>query len=310
MQFPVKNVKRIIGLCYNYRMIKPTKIFLIDRLLAEGWFDTADEAQPWIIAGKILVDNQRASSGKIKIRADSDIRIKEYYKKKYVNKGGIKLQKALAEFGVDARNRIALDCGAAAGGFTDCLLQHGAKLVYAVDAGHGELAAKLINNEKVRNLERTNISDESLTRLSPKPDLITLDLSYLSLRKAVPVCGGIIAPQGEIVALIKPIVETGENELKRSGDINRREAIADVLTGLCAFFPSCGFTPAGLTYSPIRGNGGALEYFMRLLHTPEDRDVTTTLAQSDKCKRRAEAVIEESFNLENFKKNHIQIVDI
>ena len=122
--------------------------YLIDRLTGEGWFENADEALPFIMAGKVLVDSRQILSGKAKVPADGVIRVKEYYKRKYVNKGGLKLQWALSQFAIDVSGKTALDCGASIGGFTDCLLQHGANLVYAVDAGHGELAGKLLINEK------------------------------------------------------------------------------------------------------------------------------------------------------------------
>ena len=259
---------------HKNKIHKNTKITLFEKLINDGWFGTAEEALPWIISGKVLAGDQQVLSGKAKIRADSAIRIKEYYKRKYVNKGGLKLQKALADFHVAAEGKTALDCGASTGGFTDCLLQHGADLVYAVDAGCGELAGKLLINEKVVNMERTNISDGSLTRLSPKPELITLDLSYLSLKKALPACKAIAVPGADIVALIKPIVETESAEAKRSGDVNRREIIVEVLIGLCGFFAENGFNLEGLTYSPIRGNNGALEYFAHLRFGGADKNGT------------------------------------
>jgi len=282
----------------------PKKIYLIDRLINENWFDTEKESLPWIMAGKVLVGDIRAFSGKEKVPPDAEIRVKEYYKKKYVNKGGLKLQGALDDFKIDVNGETALDCGASAGGFTDCLLQRGAKLVYAVDAGHGELAAKLRNDAKVVNMERTNISDAPLKTLDPKPDLITLDLSYLSLKTAVPECAGIIKYGGDIVALIKPIVEVASSEIKRSGDINRREVISEILTDLCGYFIKTGFGIAGLTYSPIRGNNDALEYFIWLRpgEAPQNGINGPYSQQFSEC---INDIIEKSFALEKFDKNNV-----
>ena len=248
-------------------MPEPHKLKLIDRLLAEGWFGEPAEALPWIMAGKILVGDQRVYSGAEKVSSRAEIRIKEYYKIKYVSKGGLKLERALTDLRVDVRGKAVLDCGASKGGFTDCLLRYGASHVYAVDAGHGELAGKLLINDKVVNMERTNISDAGLKTLLPKPEIITLDLSYLSLGLAVPICADILAPDGIIIALIKPIVEVQSGDIKRSGDVNRREIIADILRNLRNVFISEGFYVDGMTHSPIRGNNGALEYFVCLRQT-------------------------------------------
>lgn len=274
------------------------KVFLIDRLIAENWFDSEKEALPFIMAGRVLADDRQVLSGKEKISAGSVIRVKEYYKKKYVSKGGLKLEKALAYFCADAGGIVALDCGAAAGGFTDCLLRHGARLVYAVDAGHGELAAKLVNDARVVCMERTNISDGILSGLDPAPELITLDLSYLSLKTGVSECKKIMQ-SGKIIALIKPIVEVGSSEIKRSGDINRREIIEGVLADLCGFFISSGFDILGLTHSPVRGNRDAAEYFV-YLQFGEAAAQNINLTYTDYF----EKIIGESFALAKFDKNN------
>jgi len=277
----------------------PKKIFLIEKLLSERWFESEREALPWIMAGKVLVGEKRVSSGREKIPADGIIRIKEYYKKKYVNKGGLKLQGALRDFDCDVRGKVALDCGAAAGGFTDCLLRHGAKLVYAVDAGHGALAGKLLIDKNVVNMERTNISDAVLTRLEPKPEMITLDLSYLSLKTAVHPCREILGAGGAIIALIKPIVEVASPAIKRSGDINRRGVIKDILDDLCGYFADNGFDIAGLTHSPVTGNNGALEYFVYLRFGAEtSENINNTYHAS------IDAAIDRSFELNKFDKNN------
>jgi len=284
----------------NYIIPKIKKIYLIDRLVNENWFETEKEALPWIMSGKVLVNTKQILSGKEKVPADGIIRIKEYYKKKYVNKGGLKLQKALIDFGVDVQDKIALDCGASTGGFTDCLIQHGAKLVYAVDVGHGELAGKLLINENVVNMERTNISDVSLKRLIPKPELITLDLSYLSLKKGLIICKDILKSDGTIIALIKPIVEVESSEIKRTGNINQRNILSDILSDLCGFFVKSDFDIIGLTYSPIRGNNDAVEYFTCLRFgekAPVNINETYQLC--------LDGIIDKSLALGRFDKNNV-----
>jgi 23S rRNA (cytidine1920-2'-O)/16S rRNA (cytidine1409-2'-O)-methyltransferase len=228
------------------------KEYLIDRLISENWFASEKEALPWIISGKVLADNQRILSGKEKVNIDAVIRVKEYYKKKYVNKGGLKLEGALRDFGLDISGMAALDCGASAGGFTDCLLQSGAKLVYAVDAGHGQLAGKLLIDGRVINMERTNLSDGRLLVLEPKPDIVTLDLSKLSLKKAVLISRDILKASGIIVALIKPVYESPEASHE------------DIIIDLCGYFIGHGFSIMGMAGSRVRGNNDALEYFIYL----------------------------------------------
>jgi len=279
---------------------KNDKTYLFNRLIGEGWFVSEKEALPWIMSGKVLVDDRQVLSGKERIPADGAIRVKEYYKKKYVNKGGLKLQKALSDFGVDPQGKVALDCGASTGGFTDCLLQHGAKLVYAVDAGHGMLAGKLLINDKVVNMENTNISDGLLKNLDPRPELATLDLSYLSLKTGVMECRDIMKGSGIIVALIKPIVEVASATIKRNGQVNQRGLIIHVLDDLCGFFVDNSFDITGLTHSPIRGNNGALEYFACLRMGDGPR-----ASINNSYRSLYDGMISESFALGSFDKNNI-----
>lgn len=274
--------------------MKPKKIPLSEKLLSEGWFDSEDEAKTWIILRNILVGDQPALSLSQKIPPDAEIRVREYYKKRYVGKGGLKLEHALHVLGEDPSGKTALDCGASAGGFTDCLLQHGASLVYAADAGYGQLAGKLLSDKRVVNMERTNISDDVLTALCPAPELITLDLSYLSLRTAVPVCRKILHGQGTIICLIKPVFEAEESAARRSGNITDYDSLYGILSSLTAFFIAEGFAVTGITHSPVTGNGGALEYFARLAAGEgiTDQDLSGSI----------ESAVKKSFMLEKFKK--------
>ena len=233
-----------------------------EKLLEEGFFTDEKEAETWVMMKRVLVNDQPVWSLHEKVPAEGFVRIKEFYKKQYVNKGGFKLEAALERFGIDAAGKVVLDCGASTGGFTDCWLQHGAAQVYAVDAGFGQLAGKLAADKRVVNMERTNLSDEKLRALEPGPEMISLDLSYLSLKKALPVCRGILKDQGLIVCLVKPIYEVDSAEIRRNGDINQRSALEEVLKSMCEFYRESGLDILGLTNSPIRGNGGTLEYLM------------------------------------------------
>lgn len=245
-------------------MKSKTKCILLDKLLGESWFDDEKEAQTWIMMRRVLVNDQLVYNCREKVSPDCVVRVKEYYKRKYTNKGGLKLEGALKDFNISVKDKIALDCGACTGGFTDCLLYQGAKKVYAVDAGHGQLAGKLRINENVVNMENTNISDEVLKNLDPKPEVITLDLSYLSLKNAVPVCLEILKNNGIIVCLVKPIFEVESSEIRRSGEINDPEILRGILYDLCEYFIHIGCDIIGITNSPVRGNNDTLEYFIGL----------------------------------------------
>lgn len=245
--------------------MSPQKVLLIDKLVNEGWFFDEKQALPWILGRKVLVDDHPAFSAKQKVKIDSVIRVKEYYKTKYVNKGGYKLEGALKHFAIDVTGKVALDCGASTGGFTDCLLQHGAAKVYAVDVGYGQIAGKLAIDSRVINMEKTNINSELLCSLDPQPEIITLDLSYLSLRKAVPICREILHGHGTIIALIKPLFEVESSEIRRIGKMDDFDSLFQAVSGLCSFLQKEQIQIIDLTYSPIRGNNGTIEYFVHLM---------------------------------------------
>jgi len=272
---------------------KKKKVFLKDRLIDEGWFSTEKEALTWVMMKRVLVNDQPVISINERVDEDAIIRVKEYYRKKYVNKGGLKIEQAIAAFSVEVQDKVALDCGASMGGFTDCLLQHGAKCVYAVDVGHGQLAGKLLIDERVVNLERTNISDEKLLDLNPIPQLITLDLSYLSLKKAVPIALKIMKNNGVLLCLIKPTYEIYNSEVRRDGDINDPLIHKAILTDLLDFFKNLNLRVIGLTNSAVRGNNGTIEYVIGL---------ATDLNQAEKID--IDQTIEEAFKLEKFNKNY------
>lgn len=239
------------------------KITVLEKLLSDAVFDSEDEARRWVMTGRVLADDRRIDSVFEKIDPGAEIRVKEAYKRKFVGKGSLKLSGALDTFGVSAEDRVCLDCGASTGGFTDCLLQRGASLVYAVDAGHGMLAEKLKQDARVKDLENTNLADNSLASLDPAPDLLTLDLSYLSLKAAYEHAYLILHGFGEIVALVKPIFETASAQVRRTGKINDPAVLREVLEDLLSFF-SARCAVEGLCASPVRGNTGAVEFFLHL----------------------------------------------
>src|SRR5947209_1984001 len=179
-------------------------------LVERGLFDSIDQARRWVMAGKVLVNDQRFEKPGMLVARNVILHVQG--RSRYASRAGYKLEAALQHFTVDVAGRVALDCGASTGGFTDCLLQHGAALVYAVEVGYGQLLGRLRADARVRNLERTNLSDLSPLMLDPPPTLITLDLSYLSLTAALPIAATLLASQGQILALLKPLFEVESRE--------------------------------------------------------------------------------------------------
>ncbi len=231
------------------------------RLVNEGWFDSRDEASRWILAGAVRAGGRPVASAGQSIKETDALEVRGL-KQRYVGKGGLKLEGALAAFGIDVAGRVCIDAGASTGGFTDCLVQRGASLVYAVDVGYGQLAGKLRAHPSVVNLERTNIGDASLLSLSPAPTLGTVDLSYLSLRRAAPIFARILRGQGDLICLVKPLFEVEDSAARRSGVLSS-DAYVPLLETLSAELAEQ-YAVRGITHSPVTGNHGTLEFFLWL----------------------------------------------
>lgn len=276
---------------------KRKRCTVLEKLLEGGYFKDAKEAETWVMMKQVLINNQPVWSLHEKVTVDSEVCIKGYYKRQYVNKGGFKLEAALEQFDIDCRDKVVLDCGASTGGFTDCWVQKGAKLVYAVDVGYGQLAGKLVNDEHVINMEKTNLSDQSLTVLDPKPEMISLDLSYLSLKKALPICKEILKEKGLMICLIKPLFEVESSEIRRSGNINQKEVLREILQDVCRFYLENGVDIIGLTHSPVTGNSGTLEYLIGIRWGYMDGENMNACYE-----QQINHAIEESFQLHKFKK--------
>lgn len=232
------------------------------RLVEEGWFASRSEAEPWILSGKVRAGAVPVTSAGQRIAADAPLSVRGL-DMRYVAKGGLKLEGALRSFGIDVTGRVCIDAGASTGGFTDCLVQHGAARVYAVDVGFGQLAGSLRAHPAVVNLERTNIGEDTLLSLNPVPTLGTVDLSYLSLRKAVPQFARILRGQGALICLVKPLFEIDDPDARRTGTVPEA-AYAPLLETLSNDFTQDSYAVRGVTYSPVTGNAGTLEFFLHL----------------------------------------------
>ncbi|MGI6689006.1 MAG: TlyA family RNA methyltransferase [Christensenellales bacterium] len=244
-------------------MKKAAKQLICDQLLQLGLVESPREATALIMAGKVLVNDRPAKPG-MKVSADDMIRIKGS-QSPYLAKGGLKLAGALAAFGINPTGQVCLDAGASAGGFTDCLLKHGAESVYAVDVGFGQLLGSLRQNPRVMNLERTNLSSPELLRLNPRPSLATCDLSYLSLREAVPIYRDILGGEGTLICLVKPLFEVDDAHARRTGQI-AEDAYAPMLHSLADHLNGLpGVSVVDVCASPVTGHGGTIEFFFHIV---------------------------------------------
>ena len=245
----------------------------LDILLTEkNFFDSRARAKAMIMAGKILVNGQKVDKAGTLIAPDADIRILGE-EMPFVSRGGLKLQKALDVFKIDLRGKIAVDVGASTGGFTDCMLQHGAAKVYAIDVGYGQLAWKLRQDERVINLERTNIRNVTRENFLDELDFISIDVAFISLEKVLPVVYDLLKNSGEVVALIKPQFEAGREHVGKKGVVKDKKIHAAVIEKVLNFAASIGFGIRGLDFSPVKGPEGNIEYLAHLSKDDATADV-------------------------------------
>ena len=241
----------------------------LDILLTEkNFFDSRTRAQAMIMAGKILVDGQKIDKSGTLVSADAEIRVLGE-EMPFVSRGGLKLQKALDAFKIVLSGKIAADVGASTGGFTDCMLQHGAKKVYAIDVGYGQLAWKLRSDVRVVNMERTNIRNVTRENFFDELDFVSIDVAFISLEKVLPVVFDVLKPSGEVVALIKPQFEAGREHVGKKGVVRDKKIHAAVIERVLNFAVEIGFEVRGLTFSPVKGPEGNIEY---LAHFVRCRD--------------------------------------
>jgi len=246
--------------------LKPNK-FRIDKLLVErGFCESREKAQALILAGKVWISKNGKNFEKIEksgllVSKDIFIKIEESFP--YVSRGGLKLEHALKVFQINVKNFICLDIGASTGGFTHCLLLHGAKKVYAVDVGKGQLHYSLRNNPKVIVMEKTNARYLSPHMFPDFFDLITVDVSFISLKKILPVLPPLLNPKGKILALIKPQFEVGPKFLKK-GVVKNSWLHKKVVDEIWNFSEKINLKPLGVIESPILGPKGNKEFFILL----------------------------------------------
>lgn len=242
----------------------------LDALLtAKGLFESRAKAQAAIMAGQILVNEQKIDKPGTQVPEDAAIRILGD-KLPYVSRGGLKLEKALKIFPISVEGKIVADIGASTGGFTDCALQNGAAKVYAIDVGYGQLAWKLRSDERVVNMERTNVRYLEKEHLAEMVDAATIDVAFISLDKVLPAVHKILKPEGFVIALIKPQFEAGKENVGKKGVVRDPKVHEAVINNVIAFAKNEGFGIAGLEFSPIKGPEGNIEYLLYLTLQADD----------------------------------------
>jgi 23S rRNA (cytidine1920-2'-O)/16S rRNA (cytidine1409-2'-O)-methyltransferase len=244
----------------------------LDTILVEkGFFETKSQAQAAIMAGKVKIDGKPVTKAGTQVTPDALVDV-EVETLPYVSRGGLKLEKALETFNISVNDKICLDAGASTGGFTDCMLQNGAKKVYAVDVGYGQLAWKLRNDSHVVVIERTNIryasAEEIYKDIKDNTELASfaaMDLSFISITKVLSNIKSLMNPdRQEIVALIKPQFEAGRDQVPKSGVIRDKNVHLNVIKYVTDFACTLSLFPVDLTYSPVKGPAGNIEYLVYL----------------------------------------------
>lgn len=230
-------------------------------LVSKNLAQSREKAKALIMSGKVYVDNQKADKAGTLYKEDSKIEVRKD-EIEFVSRGGLKLNKAILSFNIDLKDKVAMDIGASTGGFTDCMLQNGAKKVYSVDVGYGQLAWKLRNDKRVVNLERTNIRyiDESL--ILEKLDFVSVDVSFISLKLVLPVAKNLMKDFAKGVCLIKPQFEAGRDKIGKNGVVRDKKVHEEVIENVFAFTNDLEFKILDLDFSPVKGPKGNIEYLM------------------------------------------------
>ena len=232
----------------------------------QGLFDTREQAKRGVMAGLVVnvINGERYDKPGEKIDAGTELKLKGE-KLKYVSRGGLKLEKALQVFGLSVDGQTTIDIGASTGGFTDVMLQNGAKLVYAVDVGTNQLVWKLRQDARVRSMEQYNFRYAQLADFTEgQPTFASIDVSFISLKLILPALHAILADQGQVVALIKPQFEAGRKQIGKNGIIRDKAVHQKVLEQVTAFALADGFSVKGLDFSPIQGGHGNIEFLAHL----------------------------------------------
>ena len=242
----------------------------LDLLMTErGLCDSRSRAQALIMSGAVFVDGQKCDKAGTPVADDAAVEVRGETCP-FVSRGGLKLEKALREFGVDPTGYVCSDSGASTGGFTDCLLQKGANKVFAIDVGYGQLAWALRTDPRVVCMERTNIRYVTPEDLGEPLDLSVVDVSFISLRLVLPAVQKLLKPTGQVLCLIKPQFEAGKDKVGKKGVVREKSTHVEVLEQFLGLADELGFTVRNLTFSPVKGPEGNIEFLGHLSMQPAD----------------------------------------
>lgn len=265
-------------------------------LVQQGYAPSREKAKAIIMAGSVFVNGQREDkagasfdSGKIRIEVKGSAL-------KYVSRGGLKLEKAMKEFGIVLGGKVCMDIGASTGGFTDCMLQNGAAKVYSVDVGHGQLDWKLRNDERVVCMEKTNFRYMLPADIDDRLDFASVDVSFISLAKILIPARNLLKDKGRMVCLIKPQFEAGKDKVGKKGVVREPETHREVIGKVVDFAGSVGFSVQGLSFSPIKGPEGNIEYLL-YLQKPESVPEEIKHMTEAEAQRGLEKIINEKCGL-------------
>lgn len=232
-------------------------------LVEQGQAQSRERAKAMIMAGIVYVNDQKADKAGITVKEDDRIEVRGNTLR-YVSRGGLKLEKAMASFGLELKGKTCCDFGASTGGFTDCMLQNGAEKVYAVDVGYGQLAWSLRSDPRVVCMERTNVRYLTAEQIPEPLDFGTVDVSFISLKLILPALRGILKPDGQVVCLVKPQFEAGREKVGKKGVVRDPAVHLEVLRQFLQNAHEADFTVKEMTFSPIRGPEGNIEYLGHL----------------------------------------------
>lgn len=244
-------------------------------LTARGLVASREKAKALIMAGQVYLNGQKELKAGASVKPDDEIEVRGS-QNPFVSRGGLKLQKAAEKFDISLENCTCMDIGASTGGFTDCMLSHGAEKVYAIDVGYGQLAWKLRTDERVVNMERTNFRYVTHEQIPEDVDFASVDVSFISLKIILPVLRTLLKDGGEAVCLIKPQFEAGREKIGKKGVVRDPSVHVEVVETICAFALETGFSIKNLDFSPIKGPEGNIEYLMHIVKTDEPQMLCET----------------------------------
>ncbi|MCL2106261.1 MAG: TlyA family RNA methyltransferase [Oscillospiraceae bacterium] len=239
-------------------------------LIQRGLAPSREKAKAWIMAGLVYVNGQKELKAGRAVKEGDRLEARNDTLLPFVSRGGSKLQKAVETFGLKLESLVCMDVGASTGGFTDCMLSHGAAKVYAIDVGYGQLAWKLRGDARVVCLERTNFRYVTRAQVPEPIQFSSVDVSFISLKLIFPVLYGLLAEEGEAVCLVKPQFEAGRERVGKKGVVREPAVQEQVISELVSAARQEGFFPAGLTFSPIKGPEGNIEFLLHLKKKPCD----------------------------------------